>query len=183
MNLVRSALVTVLLVSALAGCAGASAPGASPSGATPTNPPPTDVPGGNDGSVTPDPGVIGGGGVDPGGPGAGQPRVVVPRPGTINPQPVSIETLEAQIDGRRVVILATWWSGVEPCYQLDTVGVKQDGNAFTVALTEGSGQADVMCIEIAEQHATAIDLGELEPGTYTVEAQAGTAQPISFTVS
>ena len=179
MHALRPALLVVVSL-LFVGCAGSAAP--SPSIATPpaTDPPPTAVPGGPDGD-SPDSGV--GSGANPGGPGAGQPDLVVPRPGTVNPQPVSIETLEAQIDGRTVVILATWTSGIEPCYQLDTVAVKQDGNAFTISMTEGSGQADVICIEIAKQHATAVDLGELEPGEYTVQAQEGPAAPISFSIS
>ena len=33
-----------------------------------------------------------------------------------------------------------------------------------------------MCIEIAELHATIVDLGELEPGTYTIPRD-GRAEP------
>ncbi len=176
MNALRTLLAAGLLISlALAGCAGAVPPSPSPTTPPPTDPPPTEVPGGLD-----SPSVGPGGGMNPI---PGQPDLVVPMPGTINPQPVSIETLEAQIDGRRVVILATWTSGVQPCYQLDTVAVKQDGNAFTISMLEGSGQADAMCIEIAMQHATAIDLGELDPGDYTVEAQDGPATPLEITIS
>lgn len=184
MNAVRSTLAVGLILSlALAGCASSAAPSATPS-SPPTQPPPTAVPGGgSDGPSSAEPGVIGGGG---GGiaPAPGQPRIVQPKPGTtVDPNPVSIETLEAQIDGRGVVILATWTSGVEPCYTLDTVTVDQAGNEFTISMTEGSADADAMCIEIAEQHATGVDLGELEPGDYRVVAKDGTAEPIEFTVS
>ena len=180
MHISRSALLVGLLTTVtLAGCAAGAA--ASPSPAAPTDPPPTQVPGGRQ---SPDPGAIGGDGTLPGGPGLGQPDLVVPKPGTtINAHPVSVETLEAQIDGRRVVVFATWWSGIAPCHVLDTVAVKQDGNAFTISLTEGAGDADAMCIDIAQQHATAIDLGELPAGDYTVEAQDGEAPPISFSIS
>jgi hypothetical protein len=183
MNAVRSALVVGLFASlAIAACSG-SAASPSPSAVPPTDPPPTQVPGGRSADPS-DPGAGGGGGgggTNPGMPGS-VPPLSVPKPGTLNPHPVPIETLEAQIDGRRVVILATWWSGIEPCYQLDSVAVKQDGNAFTIQLIEGSGPADQMCIEIAMQHAAAIDLGELAPGDYTVAAQDGTAAAIAFTI-
>lgn len=181
MNAVRSSLAVGLVLSlALAGCASGAAPSATPS-SQPTQPPPTAVPNASDLPASVDPGVIGGGGA---GPGPGQPKLVQPKPGTtVNTHPVSIETLEAQIDGRRVVILATWTSGVEPCYVLDTVTVDQAGNEFTISMTEGSAEADVMCIEIAEQHATGVDLGELEPGDYRVVAKDGTAEPIEFTIS
>ncbi len=182
MNPLRTALATGLVLTvALAGCTSSAAPSASPSAAAPTDPPPTAVPGGPSGS--PDDGVIGGGGGSDPGPG-GQPALAQPKPGTtIDPHPVSIETLEAQIDGRRVIVLATWTSGVEPCYVLDTVTVEQAGNEFTISMTEGSSEAGAMCIEIAQQHATGIDLGELEPGDYRVKAKdGGLAEPIEFTV-
>lgn len=186
MTTLRSTLlVGLILATTLGGCAAAAAPSASPPASqpptasldpTPTSAPPTQVPGGVDGG-----GNTGtsGGVVDPN---PGGPTLVVPKPGTRDPRPVSVETLEAQVDGQRVTILATWWSGVEPCYTLDTVNLKRDGNDFTVALTEGHAGGDVACIEIAVQKATAIDLGELEPGDYTVTAQGSTAEPITFTV-
>jgi len=188
MTNIRSTLLAgLVLATTLGACSAASAP--SPSPATPsspaaTRPPPTQVPGGtepsnpgNGGVVDPAPG--GGGGGAPG----GQPEFVVPKPGTLDQRPVSVETLEARIDGRKVVIVATWWSGVEPCSTLDTVTAKRDGNGFTIDLIEGSAARGMACIMIAVQKATAIDLGELEPGEYTVAAQGSTAKQITFTVA
>jgi hypothetical protein len=40
-----------------------------------------------------------------------------------------------------------------------------------------------MCIEIAELKATIVDLGELEPGDYSIRAGEGEAPPITVTVS
>lgn len=122
-----------------------------------------------------------GGGVG-GNPVDGGPTFVMPKPGTNDPRPVSVQSMRVEVEGRRAVVIATWWSGVEPCYQLDTAAVKRDGNEFTVALTEGHGGGDVACIEIAVEKATAIDLGELEPGEYTVGAQDSTAEPVTFTI-
>jgi hypothetical protein len=176
----------LLLATTLGACSAGAAPSPTPSAAptgepSPTAAPPTQVPGGS-GSGDPNAGVVSGGvgGVDPNGSG---PKFVLPKPGTQDPHPVSVETLRVELDGRQAIVVATWWSGVEPCYQLDTAAVKRDGNDFTIALTEGHGGGDVACIEIALEKATAIDLGELEPGEYTVTAQDGTAEPVTFTVS
>ena len=176
MHTFRSSLVAgLILVSSLGACsAGAAAPAASTS---PTLPPPTEVPGGLE---SPDTGVVGIGGG--GGGDGGQPQFVLPRPGTQNPGPVSVESLEARVEGRNAVVVATWWSGVEPCYVLDSAGFEREGNTFTVSLAEGAGQGDAMCIELAVEKATALDLGELEPGEYTVVAADGPAEPITFTI-
>jgi hypothetical protein len=109
-------------------------------------------------------------------------KVVVPRPGQLDVHPVSIETLTATVEGRQVTIAADWWSGVEPCTILDTIVVDQDGATFAITLREGRGPEDVACIAIAELHRAFIDLGELEPGTYTV-TDATDGMPVTeFTV-
>ncbi len=131
-------------------------------------------------------GTDAGGGGDPGnpGPGAGDARVVFPRPGTLNPKLVGIAELEAEVDGRQVIVKPSWWSGVEPCNVLDSVGVERKGTTFTIGLREGTGDPNAMCIELAELKATLVDLGEVEPGTYTIEAAGdGEAEPITVTVS
>ena len=75
-----------------------------------------------------------------------------------------------------------WWSGVEPCSVLAGVDVARDGDTFTLTVREGSAAApDTMCIEIAQYKATIVDLGELDPGTYTISA-FGDAAPVTVTV-
>lgn len=180
----RTLTVGLLLVMALGACNAAGVASPSPSApptATPVpTPGPTEVPGGNSGNAGS--GVVGGGGpVDPNL--GGGPLVVVAKGGTINPTPVSVETLSAVVDGRRVTVEAGWWSGVEPCYTLDSVAVKRDGHEITIALTEGAAQADVACIEIAVEKVTSIDLGELPPGEYTISAQDSVAPPLTVTVA
>jgi hypothetical protein len=113
----------------------------------------------------------------------GKPTLVLPHPGQLDAHPVSIEELNARVEGRRVVINATWWSGVEPCYVLDSTAVKIDGMTVTVSVREGSSARDVACIEIAIHKVTVIDLGELDPGTYTIVADKGDAEPIQVTVN
>jgi hypothetical protein len=163
-------LLTATLLAACGGGGATDAPSASPSGPdTPvvTEPPPS-AGDGSDGS---------GGDLPPDGA-----KVVVPRPGQLDVHPVSIETLTATVDGRQVTIAADWWSGVEPCTILDTIVVDQDGATFAITLQEGRGPEDVACIAIAELHRAFIDLGELEPGTYTV-TDATDGMPVTeFTV-
>ena len=62
--------------------------------------------------------------------------------------------------------------------------MERSGTAITIQLIEGSGDATAICIEIAEQKATIVDLGELDPGTYTISAGGkGDATPVTITVS
>ena len=162
-------------------------PSASPSDASSDGREPGDV-----GNLPPETPV--GGGVEPGAggggqppgvaepPGTGQPQVVQPRPGTVDPHEVGITTLLAKVEGRQVLLNARWWSGIEPCNVLDHIAVDRQGDTFTIGLFEGSGDPEAMCIEIAVEKLTLIDLGELEPGTYTIEASSGEAEPISVVV-
>ncbi len=170
---VLRALLAVLTVSLLVAACSAAAPVAPAS------------PGGSNGSgAGSDPGPGSGepiGGA-PGDPGLGQPQFVVPKLGQKNVRPVAIEGIEARIEGRHAVLNARWWSGVDPCYVLDSVAWKRDGTTITIFVREGSGGDDVVCIDIAVYKATVIDLGELEPGEYTVIAGDGNAQPITFTI-
>jgi len=75
-----------------------------------------------------------------------------------------------------------WWSGVAPCSVLDSVGVSHDGTAYRLTVNEGSSGQQVACVDIAQLKATVVDLGDLDPGTYTIKAD-GDAQPIEVTVS
>lgn len=173
------ALVTALtLILAACSSAGASAPPSSPSAAPSQPASDQPLPSDPDGSVVSpsDPGLGGGGGIGDG-------KLVVPRPGTINPHPVSVQKIEPAIDGRHVTVKLTWTSGVEPCYQLDSVIVSPDGNDIAITVLEGSGQADVMCVEIAQQKSTIADLGELEPGDYTIFATDSQIPPVTITVT
>jgi len=185
----RTALAGLLLSIALAACAGATSP--STPDPTPSPAPSGDqsAPGG--GVVGGNPGAGGGAGPIGGGPigggggpvDPGQPTLVLPKPGQQNVHPVSIDKLSARVEGRHVVLNARWWSGVEPCSVLDSVIAKQDGHTITVSVREGSSGAIVACIDIAMLKATVIDLGDLEPGDYTIAADLGQAVAITVTVS
>jgi hypothetical protein len=176
------ALIAVLIL-ILAACSGGAAPGGATPGSSPPSSPtarPSEQPSPTDpdtGVVNPsDPG-LGGGGI------GGGDKPVVPRPGTIDPHPVAVERVEPSIDGRHVTVKLTWTSGVEPCYVLDSVEVARDGNAIVLTVLEGSGQQDAICIEIAQTKSTIVDLGELEPGDYTIEVTNSHIPPITITVS
>jgi hypothetical protein len=185
--------IQVVIALALALFVAACSSGAAPlptDGASATSQPPASTGGGGSGgsagSGLPDkpvgtvPGDPGGGGnvVDP-----GKPTLVLPHPGQRDVHPVAIEDLSARVEGRRVIVNASWWSGVEPCYVLDSTAVKIDGKSITVSVREGSSARDVACIEIAMHKVTVIDLGELEPGAYAIAADKGDAEPIEITVN
>jgi hypothetical protein len=88
------------------------------------------------------------------------------------------------VNGHHVLIRVTWWSGVEPCNVLDSVMVERSATTITIQLIEGTGDASVACIEIAQQKATIVDLGDLDPGTYTVSALGGgDAVPVTVKVN
>ena len=116
-------------------------------------------------------------------PGAGQPAIVVAKPGQLNPHPVGATTLKASVDGRHVLVKFSWWSGVEPCNVLDSVKIERSGTEIAITLIEGASRLDVACIEIAQLKATIVDLGDLEPGTWTIRASSGEARPIEVTIA
>lgn len=190
----RSVVIGLLAVLLLGACSGAPAPSGSPASVDPSPPaasPSTD-PSGNTGGGAPgspgqtDPDSPVGGIVNPTpvDPGFGKPKLVIPRPGQHDPRPVGAASLEPAVTGHHVLVKVTWWSGVEPCNVLDSVTVERSGTNITIQLIEGTGDATAICIEIAEQKATIVDLGELDPGTYTISAGGkGDATPVTITVS
>jgi hypothetical protein len=180
---VRAALIAACCAIVITACSAGSPPGP---GSAPAGDRPAASPGGSTGGgvSTGQPGV----GIDlpalpwPADPGLGQPTIVVPRPGRLEPHPVGATRIEARVDARRVVLRLIWWSGVEPCSVLDSVGVARTGNDIVLTIREGADQLGVACIELAMLKATIVDLGELEPGTYTISA-GGDAPSIQVVVS
>jgi hypothetical protein len=193
-TVLRPVVIGLLAVLLLGACSGAAAPSSSPVPLDPDPPAasPSSDPSGSTGGGAPgnpgqtDPNSPIGGIVNPTpvDPGFGQPKLVIPRPGQQNPRPVGAASLEPAVTGHHVLVKVTWWSGVEPCNVLDSVTVERSGTAITIQLIEGTGDASAICIEIAEQKATIVDLGELDPGTYTISAGGkGDASPVTITVS
>jgi hypothetical protein len=166
-------LAAVLVAVVLAGCAtGAAAspsliPGAPSASSDPDTSTGTAAPAGGD------PGV--------GGPGAG--RIIVPKPGQLEVRSLPAQSMSASVDGRHAVVTVTFAIGVEPCSILDSVVVERGERSFAIALREGHGPGNEVCIMIAEIARTVVDLGALEPGTYAVSDTTGGAPAISFVVS
>ncbi|HEU0236503.1 MAG TPA: hypothetical protein VFR14_08695 [Candidatus Limnocylindrales bacterium] len=192
-NLRRAPLVGLIVVLsvALGACAAGAASPAPESDETgrPTTPPSEQPIDDGDGTVVspPNDGGNDGGGNDGGGGGLpgdpGQPQLVVPQSGQLMVHPVAIAELLARVEGRSVTLNARWWSGVEPCSVLDSVTIDRDGSTITIGLHEGTSDLDAVCIAIAVEKVTVIDLGELDPGTYTIVAASGDAAAITVEVS
>jgi hypothetical protein len=111
----------------------------------------------------------------------GTPTIVVPKPGRLDVHPVGASAIEPLVNGRRVSVRLTWWSGVPPCSVLDSVGEVRTGRQIALTIREGADQRNVACIELAMLKATIVDLGELEPGTYTISAY-GEVPPVEVVV-
>jgi hypothetical protein len=164
---------TVLLLAALllAACrAGAVSAPAATTGPIATDP---DAPVGTD--------LLPGGGGPGLGTGVGE--LTIPQPGQLDVHPVAADSLEAAVVGRAVTVRITFTSGVAPCYVLDTIVVNRGEMAFAITLREGHAPGANICIEIAMVKHAQVDLGELEPGTYTIRDAMGGAAPIQVVVS
>jgi hypothetical protein len=181
-------LATIVL---LAACAAATAP--SPSGSPPaTSSGPSEFPpgGGSDGGAGAGGGAVGDPGTGIGAPGqqipiipgAGQAALVIPRPGQLNPHRVSPTLLQASVDRRHVLVKVTWYGGVEPCYVLDSVRVEASGREIAISVFEGSSDRNAVCDEMARLKATIVDLGDLEPGTWTIASPGSGAPPVTTTI-
>jgi hypothetical protein len=149
----------------LAACTSAAAPSASTAPAAPTPDAPVSAP------PSEDPGGIG-----------DAPKLVVPKPGQLNVHPMPADELSARVDGDRIIVTATWTSGVEPCYVLDSIIVESGEGSYGITLREGSGPEDMACIAIAEIHATEFEIPNVAPGTYEITDATGGAAPIEVTV-
>ncbi len=168
-------LLTLALV--LLACTAAGGSPSAPASGNPGGPEPSAVAPQDQDQVSTDDPIL----VDPIPGGNGE--LTVPQPGQLDVHPVPAETLGAVVDGRHVTIKLSWTSGVEPCYVLDTIVVETGDHAFAITLREGHAPGDNVCIEIAKSKSAVVDLGELEPGTYTISDAAGGAAPIEVTVS
>lgn len=167
----------------LAGCIASTGSGdATPGGPGPTVPPSGDpTGGGSDGSVGTGVVVDPPSSAEPALPDLGTPTIVVPNPGRLDVHPVGATAIDARVDGRQVQVTLTWWSGVAPCAVLDSVAQVRTDRSIALTILEGADQRGVACIDIAMLKATVVDLGELDPGTYTITA-GGDAGPVRIVV-
>ena len=175
-NLVLAGL-SLIVVAACTGSAG----GMLSSGPPAASQPPSSSPGG-DGS---EPGTGIGQPVappasnEPGSYVPANPTIVVPKPGRLAVHPVGAIALEPRVIGRQVTVKLSWWSGVPPCSVLDSVGDVRAGDHISLTIREGADKLGVACIELAMLKATIVDLGELDPGSYTISA-FGEAPPVQI---
>ena len=191
----RGLALALPLTLLIAACGAAASPSASPAPTPKATP--TAVPGAG-GEPGAGGGAIGGGGSNgntgggivfpipplPGDdPLLGQATNVTPKPGRLNPHPVSVQLVRAAADKQGVRIELRWWSGVEECYATDSVTVQRDDAAKAIKLTviEGSNAEDVACIDIALLKATVVDVGVLAAGKWVISAE-GDAPAINVDV-
>jgi hypothetical protein len=160
--LIGAALTLVVLLAACSSGGAATSAPSQPSADTPVSAPPSEEP-----SV--DPGVVGA-------------KPVVPKPGQRDVHLVPIDSLTARVDGTTVIVAPVWTSGVEPCTVLDHVEVTKGDGTMSIGLYEGSGPEDVVCIAIAEQHTTRIEVPDVAAGTWKIVDAAGNAPSIEVTV-
>jgi hypothetical protein len=164
-------LAPLVLVAACSSAGGTGSPTGG-GGAVPGTAAPNAAPSQDDGTTTgPDQPV--GTGLPHVEPGPGGATFVSPKPGQLDVHPVRMDSIAASVDGRHVVVTATWWSGVEPCSTLDSIVVARGDGTVTITLREGSTNRMVACIDIAQLKGTRIDLGDLEPGTYRISDGGG----------
>jgi hypothetical protein len=202
------AFLAALTLAACAGAGPSASPRPTPGGATPTPiATPTQVPGASDGTNPgggtggSDPGQGGGSGGNAGTgvlpPGIdfplpqnpdpsllGDARYLSPVAGLLNQRNMNVQLVRAAIaDDGKVFADLRWYSGVSPCNELDSVKIQRDDTAKTIHLVvvEGSAPGDAMCIELAELHAVAVDLGVLASGSWTISAE-GDAPAITLDV-
>jgi hypothetical protein len=147
----------MLAALALAGCSA----GALPATTSPATAPP----------------VASGGRSDGGG------ELIVPKPGQLDVHPISAGAFAARVDGHHVVLIITYTSGIEPCSVLDTIVVERGSGSFAITLREGHGPGNQVCIMIAKVMKTQVDLGDLDPGTYSITDATGGAAAIQVIVN
>ena len=147
-------LADLLVIAALvAACSSSAAASRAPSGAGAAPVAPTAAPSDGDGTAT-SPEQPVGTGIPHVEPGPGGATFVTPKPGQLDLHPVAMDSIAATVDGRHVVVTATWWSGVEPCNTLDTIVVARGDGTVTITLREGHGPGEVACIDIAQLKGT-----------------------------
>jgi hypothetical protein len=99
-------------------------------------------------------------------------QLVEPTPGMADVRPHVFDHAVVSDDGRSVHVF--FWSGVEPCYQLDHVDVAYGTGAITITLFEGhdATAGDVACIEIALLKEVVVSLEEPIAGREIVDGAA-----------
>lgn len=95
---------------------------------------------------------------EPGSGPTGEPAIVEPQPGAVDPKPLAWESAEAV--GDRSTLMVAFYSGVAPCTVLDRVEVAETGETVVVTLFSGTapGAQRKTCIAIAQYQAVEVEL-------------------------
>ncbi|WP_061300457.1 hypothetical protein [Herbidospora cretacea] len=93
------------------------------------------------------------------------PTLVQPKGGTVEPRKVPWTRATPAGDG----VMISWSSGVEPCYTLDRVDVKETDTEVTVTLWEGTTDPEAACIQIAIEKETFVKLAKPLAGREVVD--------------
>ncbi len=165
----------VLLAAVVIGCSSVGASG-SPSTAPSASPPPASA-SPSSGTLSAAPSSSAASGIEPTG------TLVKPRPGQIGVHAISASSLSAAVDGHRLVVTINFWSGVEPCSILDSIQVQRGAGSYAITLREGRGPEEVVCDMLAVAKRAIVDLGDLEPGSYTISDATGGASAITVTIT
>jgi hypothetical protein len=85
---------------------------------------------------------------------------VEPRPGMANVQPIPFDHVDVGADDRTLTVF--FYSGVEPCYVLDRVGVVEGPGTITITLFQGNDPdvTNVACIDIAVSKKVVVQVEE-----------------------
>lgn len=121
---------------------------------------------GDPGTVTPAPG-----------------KVVKPQPGQLDVHPVRAQALSTFHGGPHNLVNVDYTSGVQPCHVLDSVLITRSGNSIVLTLLEGHFPDAGVCSEITEAKRTIVDLGDLDPGHYTISDATGGAATITLSTN
>jgi hypothetical protein len=82
-----------------------------------------------------------------------------------------------------VLVKISWYGGVAPCSVLDSVHVDKGQKTIALTVIEGSSDQTAVCPDLAMLKATIVDLGELDPGPWTITAPGSDAAPIQLTIA
>jgi len=96
---------------------------------------------------------------------------VVPRDGLVDVRPIPFKRAKPAADGMSIDVF--WYSGIEDCYGLDRIEVKESEEEVEITLFEGREPEAEVCIEIAVRKVTRVTLDEpLGDRTVTDGAEA-----------
>lgn len=92
----------------------------------------------------------------------GEPELVEPQPGAVDPTPIPFESAEPERDDE-ASLRVRYTTGVPPCTVLDRVEVDETDGSVTLTVYVGADpdmSPAQVCIELAREYETIVELGE-----------------------